>query len=103
VNFWIWWYVVKAYDFAQELFGYWAFMLNYLNLPVMASNMFVPLYQDTSTVGKFISFIIRSVWIFFGGIFMIIITIPLLAVYGLYLLLPVLPVLAGINTLFQML
>lgn len=98
INFWIWWYVVKAYDIASELVVYWSFVLNYINLPLMTLNLFVPLYQDESLVGKFISFIIRLVWILIGSLLMLILTIPMVSVFILYLLVPIMPVFVIIGT-----
>lgn len=100
-NFWVWWYVVIAYDLARSLFGKWSFMLNQLNLPVMVTNMFVPLYQDYSWGGKFISFLIRFVWVFFGSIIMIIFTVLLVLIYVIYLLLPLMPIFAFLGTFFK--
>jgi len=98
INFWVWWYVVKAYDLAQELIGYWGFLLNYLNIPSMLTNLFVPLYQDYSWGGKFISLIIRSAWVIFGSLVMIFVTIPIIFIYFVYILIPFMPVFALIGT-----
>jgi hypothetical protein len=100
-NFWIWWYIVKAYDVARELFGRWSFVLNYLNIPAMATNLFVPLYQDNSVVGKFISFLIRSVWIIIGGSITLVFAVPLIAIYFVYLLLPIMPIFAVLGTFIK--
>ena len=97
-NFWVWWYAVNTYDLAKNLVSKWTFILNYMNLPAMAGNLFAPLYQDRSIVGRFISFVIRTVWILFGAVVMIVITGPLLAVYGIYLLLPLMPLFAILGT-----
>lgn len=93
--------MIIAYDLARYLLGKWSFVLNYLNLPVMANNMFVPLYQDYSIGGKFISFLIRFVWIVFGSICMIVITIPIILVYVIYLLLPLMPLFALLGTFIK--
>jgi hypothetical protein len=100
-NFWVWWYVIIAYDLARFLLEKWGFLLNLLNLPAMVSNMFVPLYQDYSWGGKFISFIIRFVWVFFGTIVMVIATVPIVLVYVIYLLLPLMPVFAFLGTFIK--
>lgn len=100
-NFWVWWYVVIAYDLARYLLGKWSFVLNLLNLPVMVTNMFVPLYQDYSIGGKFISFIIRFFWVIFGSIAMIVITIPIVLVYVVYLLVPLMPLFALLGTFIK--
>ena len=100
-NFWVWWYVVNAYDLYRKLIEKWSFLLNYLNLPSMVVNIFVPIYQDYSIGGKFISFIIRFFWIIFGTLFMIIITVPFLAIYIIYLLLPFMPVFALLGTFIR--
>jgi len=101
INFWVWWYVVKAYDYARNLIGYWSFLLNYVYLPSMIANLFVPLYQDNSIAGKFISVIIRFAWIVFTSVFMIFITVPMLVVYLIYLLIPFLPIFALLGSFIK--
>lgn len=98
-NFWVWWYFAKAYDIATSLMNRWLFIYNYMNLPSMIENFIVPLYQDQSGVGKFISVIIRSVWIILGGVIMLLLTVPMIIIFGIYLLLPIMPLFAVLNTI----
>ena len=100
-NFWVWWYVVIAYDWARYLIGKWSFILNYLNLPSMVVNIFVPLYQDYSRGGKILSFIIRLFWIIFGSVVMIVVSIPIIVIYVIYLLLPLMPIFAMLGTFIK--
>jgi hypothetical protein len=97
LNFWIWWYVINARTFGQNLLAKWNFTLGFLNLVPMLSNLFVPLYQDYSRTGILVSIPIRLVWVVSGTIIQILITIPLVLAYLVYLILPVLPLLAVIS------
>lgn len=59
----------------------------------MAQNLFVPLYQDYSTIGYAISLPIRLIWVTVGSIMQIFVTIPLLFLFVVYLVLPLIPIL----------
>lgn len=91
INFWIWWYVVNARLILLGLIGRWSFTLSFLNVVPMLRNLFVPLYQDYSRIGIFISIPIRLVWIITGTFFQFIITIPLGIAFLVYLVLPLVP------------
>ncbi len=99
LNFWVWWYAVEARLFLGKLTSTWLFVLEFLNLVPMLSNLFEPLYQDYTRTGRIVGFMFRSGWIFFGSLAQIIVTIPLLAAFVLFLILPVLPVWAVISFL----
>jgi hypothetical protein len=58
----------------------------------MVTNLFVPLYQDYSAIGRITSLGIRSVWIFVGGIFQVFLTIPVLLYVIIIFILPVVPI-----------
>lgn len=78
INFWVWWYFIKVPEWGELLLHRLVFILQYTNTLVMAQNLFTPLFQDDSGVGKMISFIIRSVWVWFGGMFSAVVAIPLI-------------------------
>lgn len=89
INFWIWWYYVNAGDILGDLLRFWLLILGKLNVVPMLSNLFVPLYQDYSAIGRFISFMIRLVWSFFGIAIFLIVGVPILALMALYLIAPI--------------
>lgn len=99
LNFWVWWYLVQNKNTVRALVGYWSFTLGYFNILPMAQNLFKPLFQDESKEGKFIAFPIRLTWIFIGSFFQLLLTIPLLIMYLIYLILPLLPVWAIVEYL----
>lgn len=91
LNFWIWWYIIESKQVWKKIVGIASFTLGYLNVVPMAQNIFAPLYQDYSRTGRIIAFPIRLIWILIGSIIQLIITIPLLAIYLFYLVLPIMP------------
>lgn len=97
LNFWIWWYIINARIIGQNLLAKWNFTLGVLNLVPMLSNLFVPLYQDYSRMGIIVSLPIRLTWVVGGTIIQILVTIPLIMAYLLYLILPLLPIFAVIS------
>lgn len=76
INFVLWWYTVEVVNIFNRAYTWMGFMLNYTNTLVMAQNLFVPMYKDTTSIGKSISFIVRITWIWFGGIATTIVTLP---------------------------
>ncbi|KXK26793.1 MAG: hypothetical protein TR69_WS6001000814 [candidate division WS6 bacterium OLB20] len=92
INFWLWWYVIEAGQVARNLINMWSFTLGYFNVVPMARNLFVPLYQDYSAIGYAISFPIRLIWITVGSIMQLFVTVPLLLLFLMYLVLPLIPV-----------
>ena len=91
LNFWLWWYAVEARLFLAKLTSIWLFTLEFLNLVPMLSNLFEPLYQDYTRTGRIVGFIFRSGWIFFGSLAQLVITIPLVVAFVVFLILPLLP------------
>lgn len=65
------------------------YVLGILNVVPMLANLFVPLYQDYSLTGRFISFVIRLVWGFSGFIIFLLAGIPLWGVSLAYFALPI--------------
>jgi hypothetical protein len=92
INFWVWWYWINTREVLGSLFRFWLMVLGKLNVVPMLSNLFVPLYQDYSVIGRFVSFVIRFSWSFFGLITFLLIGIPILALALLYLAAPVIVV-----------
>lgn len=89
INFWIWWYYVKGKGTISFIFRYWMLVLGALNVVPMLANLFVPLYQDYSLMGRFVSFIIRAVWGVSGLFIFLIAGIPLWAVVFVHFALPI--------------
>ena len=92
LNFWIWWYFVKGREVLGALLRAWLSVLGWLNVVPMISNLFVPLYQDYSVIGRFISFVIRFTWGFGGLVIFFACGAPFIALALLYLALPVVAV-----------
>lgn len=68
------------------------FLLNLLNVPPMLKNLFQPLYQDNTRMGRIIALPIRLTWVFFGLLIELLL-IPILGfVIFVYMLLPVIPI-----------
>ena len=59
-------------------------------LKITLKNFFQPLYQDRSFIGYFLGIIFRSFRLFFGGIFYLIAALFALAIYLLWLIIPIL-------------
>ncbi len=88
-----WWYLSLVKDFWQDyVLGRFIYNLNLTNTLPMAKNISEPLFQDDSGVGKFVSFIIRFIWIGVGSCISLIVTIPFLFIGILLAVLPFLPI-----------
>lgn len=92
VNFWVWWYFIQIREFGKTILRTWLYALGFTNLVPMITNLFRPLYQDYTIIGYVIGFIVRSVWSVFGLVSMFFITIPLLIIYLVMVILPLLPI-----------
>jgi hypothetical protein len=90
INFFVWWYRVQLPYFVRKFADWVAFNLEYTNTLPMARNWNVPLFQDTSGAGKFISIIIRSIWVWVGGMMVVILSLGPLVALAVYALLPLL-------------
>jgi hypothetical protein len=88
LNFWVWWYLVNSRDVLGGLYRYWMYLLGRLNVVPMLSNLFTPLYQDYSAIGRFMSFLIRISWGTGGLVIFLIAGIPIIALGIIYLILP---------------
>jgi len=91
IDFWIWWYIVNARETVMNLLRVWSFTFAYFNILPMLTNLFIPLYQDFTIMGRLISIPIRLTWVAVGSFLQLLVTIPLLAFLLFYLLLPLLP------------
>lgn len=97
INFWLWWYIVENKIVLSRLVAIAGFTLGYFNIIPMLQNLFQPLYQDNTKMGRIIAFPIRVAWITFGTIVQTIITIPLIIAYVAYLIFPLLPFVAVLS------
>ena len=55
-GFFTWWYFVNLVELTRTMYFFWWGALERMSLPSMLSNIFIPLYQDNSTLGKVFSF-----------------------------------------------
>jgi len=101
LNFLIWWYIVQGIDYLKSIWRFWLYMFMYLKIGPMLSNLFVPLYQDTSLTGRLIAFPIRLTWAGTGIVIETILLAVLLLLFAFYLLIPVLPVIQLALYLFR--
>ena len=97
LNFFYWWYLIKAREILISLWKTWLYGFVLFRVWPMLSNLFVPLYQDNSWVGRLIGFPIRLVW---GGVGLIIelcFGAILVIAFLVYLSLPMIPILGVVN------
>lgn len=77
------------------------FLLNLLNVPPMLRNLFQPLYQDNTRMGRVIAFPIRLTWVFFGMLIELLL-LPVLGVVILfYMILPIIPIYGLVSFMFN--
>lgn len=74
-----------------KIFETWVFLLNILNVGPMLRNLFQPLYQDYSRMGRLIAFPIRFSWVLFGTLVGFALLPVFLGVAVVYLILPAMP------------
>lgn len=91
-NYFIWWYLVQSKIILGKIFGGWVFLLNLLNIPPMLKNLFQPLYQDYSKMGRIIALPIRLTWVLFGLLVELLLLPIIIVIFALYLILPVIPI-----------
>jgi len=90
IEFWRHWYA-GSFKFGSNIFI--SFLENLdksVALKITAKNIFQPLYQDRSFIGYVLGFIFRSVRLFFGGIFYLIVAAIALVIYLFWLAIPIL-------------
>lgn len=83
---------MKVPEWGRQVLGRVIFTLEYTNTLTMARNLTVPLFQDNSGVGKMLAILIRGTWVWFGGMFSALITLPLLALFLILIFLPLIVV-----------
>ncbi|MEO6728955.1 MAG: hypothetical protein ABIM99_03470 [Candidatus Dojkabacteria bacterium] len=89
VNFFVWYYQIFVLGFFRESVGLrFSFLLNQTNALPSAKNISKPLFQDTSSLGKYLGVIIRLWWIATGSIISFIFIIPNVLIFLIILLLP---------------
>lgn len=101
-SYFVWWYVVEAKIILGKVVGGWLFLLNLLNVPPMLKNLFQPLYQDYTKLGRIIAFPIRFTWVVFGLLIELALLPVFLFVFVLYLLVPFAPVYGIISYLINL-
>lgn len=79
---------MKVPEWGETLLRRLVFVLQYTNTLVMAQNLTVPLFQDNTGVGKMLSFIIRAVWVWVGGMVSAVMAFPLVALWVVQVILP---------------
>ena len=92
LNFWIWWYFYKAKKLLASCAYTLSHTLGLLNVIPMAANLFVPMFQDKTITGRLLSLLMRVIWVLVGSAIQIIITIPVMAVFLIWIFLPLLPI-----------
>lgn len=92
INYFIWWYLVESKIILGRVFRGWMFLMNLLNVPPMLKNLFKPLYQDYTKMGRIIAFPIRFTWVLMGLTVELLLLPVFLIVFIVYLILPVIPI-----------
>jgi hypothetical protein len=90
LNFWIWWYGVQFKTILRLAYSFWSLTLANLNIVPMLSNLFVPMFQDDSPIGKFLSLIVRLGWVLFGVFVQLFVTIPVILFVLIWVIFPLL-------------
>jgi hypothetical protein len=94
INFFVWYYQIFVLGFFRESVSLrFAFLLNQTNALPSAKNISKPLFQDSSSLGKYLGMIIRLWWIASGSVVSFIFIIPNVLVFLFILVLPlILPI-----------
>lgn len=90
INFFYWWYLVRGEQVILATIKKIIFLLESTNTLTMARNLTVPLFQDNTGMGKLFAIILRSGWVWFGGMFALLLSIPVVVKALAFLLIPVL-------------
>lgn len=91
INYFIWWYAVQARIVIGKILETWIFIMNMLNVTPMLRNLFQPLYQDYTRMGRLIAFPIRFSWVLFGTLIGLVLLPIFLGIVITYLVLPIMP------------
>jgi hypothetical protein len=93
INFFVWYYFIKVKGFFTEsILLHFSFLMNQTNTLPMARNLTKPLFQDESSLGKYLGMFIRFWWVGFGTLYCLILIIPRLLIGLLLLVMPFIPV-----------
>lgn len=88
-GFVVWWYAVNARELLFRLVKTQVFIFQITRVSDMASNLGTPMFQDYTLTGKIFGFVLRFSWVAVGGLIGLLFAIPLLLVWIIYILLPV--------------
>lgn len=93
LDFIYWWYAIFVKEFwLNKVFNKFIYNLNSTNTLSMAKNISAPLYQDNSSLGRSLGFILRFFWIAVGSSTSLIWIIPNLVI-GIFLtFMPLIPI-----------
>jgi hypothetical protein len=94
VNFWTWWYyhnLLRVIYYLRE--NILRRMAIITGIDVHFANLFTPFYQDYSGFGRTFSFVVRVLFILYGGVIQLIALGVSTLILGAYIILPVLPLL----------
>ncbi len=89
INFFVWYYQIFVLGFFREHVALrFSFLLNQTNALPSAKNFSKPLFQDSSSLGKWLGMIIRLWWIASGSVISFIFIIPNVLIFLVILVLP---------------
>lgn len=92
-NFFLWYYFVKVRRYFTESVSLrFIFQLNRTNTLPMARNFSKPLFQDDSSLGKNLGYIIRFFWVGFGTLYCLLLIIPWVIFGVVLIVLPLIPI-----------
>ncbi|MEP7103849.1 MAG: hypothetical protein ABI721_04030 [Candidatus Dojkabacteria bacterium] len=100
LNFFVWYYQIFVLGFFRDHVTLrFSYLLNVTNALPNAKNFGKPLYQDSSSLGKFLGIIIRLWWIASGSVVSFIFIVPNVLIFIFLFSLPLILPLQIINFL----
>lgn len=103
LNFFYWWYFIKGEQILVAAVRRLIFLLENTETLPMARNLTVPLFQDNTGMGKMIALVIRSIWVWWGGMFSLVMAVPAFAKALGFLMLPIVAVVGILANLINLL
>ena len=89
INFFVWYYQIFVLGFFRDhVVLRFSSLLNQTNALPSARNIGKPLYQDSSSLGKFLGLVIRLWWVATGSIISSVFIIPNILIFLVIVLLP---------------
>ena len=89
INFFVWYYQIFVLGFFRDSVALrFSFLLNETNALPSARNIGKPLYQDASSLGRYLGILIRLWWIATGSVISFIFIIPNVLIFIIIFLLP---------------